>query len=279
MSLHLSAIAKTTQSSLGDHFSAHRLERGRLRGFIEPIMGFDHFVMSGPTFAPHPHAGFSAITYIFEDAQGAMRNRDSLGNNVLIQPGEMVWTQAASGVIHDESPEVTGKTVHGLQLFVNLASKNKHIAPEVFYLSNADIPVVETDAGNRIRVLSGALGDAVSPVEQVEPFDFMDVTLVAPYEQTIRSNWNAMVYVLSGTVRMGADAQSHQLEKNQAIGIHADDEGGEIHMAPQGEARILFFAGQDSKEPVAVHGPFIMNTPAEIELAFSRYRNGEMGRL
>lgn len=279
MSLHLSAIAKTTQSSLGGHFSAQRLEHGRLRGFIEPIMGFDHFVMSGPTFGPHPHAGFSAMTYIFEDAQGAMRNRDSLGNNVLIQPGEMVWTQAAGGVIHDEFPEVTGKTVHGLQLFVNLSSKNKHIAPEVFYLSNADIPVVETDAGNRIRVLSGALGDTASPVEQIEPFDFMDATLVAPFEQTIRPNWNVMVYALSGTVRVGADAQSHQLEKNQAIGIHADDEGGELHMKPQGEARMLFFAGRDSKEPVAVDGPFIMNTPAEIELAFSRYRNGEMGRL
>ena len=70
-------------------------------------MGLDHYRMSGPTFAPHPHAGFSAVSYVFEDSKGGLRNRDSLQHDLVIEPGAMVWTQAGSGVVHDEFPVQT----------------------------------------------------------------------------------------------------------------------------------------------------------------------------
>lgn len=93
MVLALSSVATADAAAQSAHFSARRLDLQALTGFINPVMGFDHFRMSGPTFAPHPHAGFSAVSYVFEDSSGALRNRDSLGNDLSIEPGAMVWTR------------------------------------------------------------------------------------------------------------------------------------------------------------------------------------------
>jgi redox-sensitive bicupin YhaK (pirin superfamily) len=117
-------------------------------------MMFDHYRMSGPTFAPHPHAGLSAVTYVFEDSAGAIHNRDSLGHDLDVQPGEILWTQAGSGVVHDEYPAKHDASVHGLQLFVNLSRKNKFIAPQMLYGRSSAILVWKDAAGNRVRILS-----------------------------------------------------------------------------------------------------------------------------
>jgi redox-sensitive bicupin YhaK (pirin superfamily) len=95
-------------------------------------MMFDHYRMSGPTFAPHPHAGLSAVTYVFEDSAGAIHNRDSLGHDLDVQPGEILWTQAGSGVVHDEYPAKHDASVHGLQLFVNLTARTNLLRLKCF---------------------------------------------------------------------------------------------------------------------------------------------------
>lgn len=105
-------------------FSSYGLRAG---GPIEldPFLNLDDFTMSQPTFPPHPHAGFSAITYMFEDSPGAFVNRDSLGDRSLIEPGAFHWTQAARGMMHEEVPEHPGVRCHGLQMFVNLREVDK----------------------------------------------------------------------------------------------------------------------------------------------------------
>lgn len=92
-------------------------------------MELDHYRMKAITFAPHPHAGFASISYIFEHSRGGLRNRDSLGNDFEVAPGELVWTRAGTGVVHDERPAIVGRDVHGLQIFVNSAAANKAAAP------------------------------------------------------------------------------------------------------------------------------------------------------
>jgi hypothetical protein len=163
MSLQLSPVARAPESSHGGNFSVYRLDLARLEGFVHPILGFDHFRMSGPTFASHPHAGFSAVSFVFEDSPGALRNRDSLGHDLIVQPGELLWTQAGSGVIHDEFPATRGAPIHGLHLFVNLSSKNKHIEPRMLHATIGAIPVSTDEAGNRTRVLTGSSGATVRP--------------------------------------------------------------------------------------------------------------------
>ena len=107
---------------------------------LDPFINLDDFRMSEPTFPPHPHAGFSAVTYMFEDSAGAFTNRDSLGDHSRIGPGSLHWTQAAAGMMHEEIPEQRGLVCHGLQMFVNLRSDHKNAAPRAFHVDAAAVP-------------------------------------------------------------------------------------------------------------------------------------------
>lgn len=279
MSITLSPIARSIDSAAGGHFSVHRLDLRVLQGFIAPIMGFEHFEMSGPTFAPHPHAGFSAVSYVFESSPGSLRNRDSLGHDLVVRPGEMVWTQASRGVIHDEHPDKNGVTVHGLQLFVNLRSEHKHIPPRALHASLEAIPVHRSESGNRTRVLSGEYQGLVGPIQPAEPFDFLDVKLSSPWSRTLKAGQNTLIYVLHGTVRLSVGGDQRLLRQHGAIGARVAGTSTVAVLEPQGEAQVLLLSGKDPEESVAVYGPFIMNTRDEFEQAYERYRSGQMGRL
>jgi len=283
MSLKFSPIIDAAGASHGGNFSVYRLDLGRLVGFIEPVMGFDHFRMSGPTFAPHPHAGFSAVSYVFEDSSGALRNRDSIGHDIVVKPGGLVWTQAGSGVIHDEFPAQNGREVHGLQLFVNVGSRNKSLAPQVFHVDSAQVPTLEVNAGN-IRVLSGEIDGIQSPVSPVESFDFLEASLSAQWNYRVPRDRNVLVYVLAGEVHITAAGTSRRLGAHQAVGIQGQGDDGELRdwelrFDPDTPSHLLVLSGRDPREPVAVYGPFIMNTRNELERAYERYRDGLMGRL
>jgi pirin-like protein len=76
----------------------------QLGGLASPVLVFDDFRVRKLPFSPHPHAGFSAVTYVLEDSQRGLRSRTSLGNDIVVGPGGIVWTQAGRGVIHEEAP-------------------------------------------------------------------------------------------------------------------------------------------------------------------------------
>jgi len=124
---------------------------------FDPFVMVDHFVMPDAAFAPHPHAGFSAVTYLFEDSAGRARNRDSFGTDNDLLPGSLHWTQAGSGMLHEELPSTPGSAAHGLQLFVNSARVHKNVPPEAFHLASDEVPVVHTAGGARVRVVLGDL--------------------------------------------------------------------------------------------------------------------------
>jgi redox-sensitive bicupin YhaK (pirin superfamily) len=175
MSLQFSPVVKAVASSHGDNFSIHRVDLERLEGMAQPVVGFDHFEVDGPTFAPHPHAGFSAVSYVFDDSPGSLRNRDSLGHDVLVAPGELLWTQAGSGIIHEEFPAKSGIVVRGLQLFVNLSGRNKGLSPQMLHSLRADIQVHKGQHGNHTKVVTGHFNGVASRTEPAEPFDFFDL--------------------------------------------------------------------------------------------------------
>lgn len=135
-------IAPLTRTNRGSHFHAFGL-RSTDTIQIDPFLGVDHAWISAPTFPPHPHAGFSAVSYLFLDSETGIVNRDSLGHQNLIQPGGLHWTKAARGIVHEEVPAETGKTTHMLQIFVNLAAAKQQDAPEALSLSPQDVPVVQ----------------------------------------------------------------------------------------------------------------------------------------
>jgi redox-sensitive bicupin YhaK (pirin superfamily) len=134
--------------SNGAGFSGFGLRDPGLHAAIDPFLSVDHFRMSAPTFPPHPHAGFSAVTYLFSDSETGFINRDSLGHRLEISPGAVHWTQAAAGVMHEEYPREPGKQAHGFQIFVNLAASQKHAAPSVKHAGAPDMPTLELDGAN-----------------------------------------------------------------------------------------------------------------------------------
>jgi redox-sensitive bicupin YhaK (pirin superfamily) len=138
--LSLNTLLPMQAFAHGDGFRGFGLRDPRLQTSLDPFLSVDHFWMSQPTFAPHPHAGFNAVTYLFEDSQTSFINRDSLGHQVEIAPGDLHWTQAGAGLMHEELPRDMGRAAHGLQIFVNLPAAAKHAPPQVHHVDAADMP-------------------------------------------------------------------------------------------------------------------------------------------
>ena len=277
-------LTPTVSAEIADHgtaFSARRVAPARFKGAADPVMGFDHYRMRAVTFAPHPHAGFSAISYLFEDSAGGLRNRDSLGHDFVIEPGGVLWTQAGSGVMHDELPAHVGKEVHGLQIFINLSAVNKNAAPQVLRAAAGEIPVWASKGGSRLRVAVGSYGDAVSPLEPTEPSNLFDLDLVAHDTATLplEAGWDMMIYAESGAAQVSAENSDASLAMGDAVAAVAVDVQGSVRVSSESGARLVILSGRALKEPVVQYGPFIMNSEADIHAAIARYQRGEMGVL
>lgn len=244
---------------------------------LDPFLNLDDFVMSEPTFPPHPHAGFSAVTYLFEDSAGAFRNRDSLGDRSRIEPGSLHWTQAARGMMHEEVPERRGDACHGLQMFVNLREEHKRAAPAAYHAAAAEVPEVLPSPGARVRVLAGSFGGAASPLtELLTPVTFLEVHLVAggAIELPAPRDHTAFVMTIGGRGAVAAAAiQAHEALLFAGDGERVHLEGGE------GGLHLLFGVGAPLGEPVLFGGPFAMTRAEDLKDARERFARGEMGAL
>lgn len=154
MSIQFSQVIATQPNGNKSNFLMKAFNLRELGERASPILALDDFVVTGRPFPPHPHAGFAAVTYVFEDSLGSLRSRDSLGNDLVTGPGGIVWTHAGSGIVHHEVPAETGRPLHGLQSFVNLSSTNRLTAPRLLRLTSSEVHEWRTDAGDRVRVLA-----------------------------------------------------------------------------------------------------------------------------
>lgn len=262
---------------LPEHRMTASFRTRSLRGFpgrpLDPFLSIDHFWMSQPTFPPHPHAGFSAVTWMFEDSPGAFTNRDSLGDRSRIGPGALHWTQAASGMLHEEIPEVPGVVSHGLQIFVNLRSDHKRAAPRAFHAD--ELPLARGE-GWSARVLAGRVGDVESPLrELLTPVLLLDVALEAGgvVQLPLPPDHSVFALVIEGVVGVGA----RRAPAHSAVAFADDGDG--VVLSADAPARVVVGGGRPLREEVVAGGPFVMNTREELEQAAARYRAGAMGVL
>lgn len=260
-------------------FSAASVELGRHGAFTSPVLHIDHFRMADVTFAPHPHAGFSAISYIFDDSPGAIRNRDSLGNDFVVGAGGIVWTQAGSGVVHDELPDVVGQTVHGLQIFINLSAASKQLAPAVFHQSAGELPSVLDAKGNQIKVVVGRFGQTASPLIPAEPVNFLDVLIDSHWELEPEEGHSAVLYIAEGEAQVSASGAAIRLPQYNAVGVRGHGTVQVTNAAEGRPLRLIIISGRQLDEPVAQYGPFVMNSREQLQQAFQRYEAGAMGKL
>jgi redox-sensitive bicupin YhaK (pirin superfamily) len=244
---------------------------------LDPFLAITDFHMSQPTFAPHPHAGFSAVTYMFTDSAGSFRNRDSLGDSSLIGPGDLHWTQAAAGMMHEEIPTEPGVDCHGLQLFVNLRSDHKRTAPQAFHVDSAHVPTVQPAPGVDVRVVVGeAFGAGSTPHGLLTPIVLLDVTLTADASVTlpVARDHRAVLLVGDGSI----DIAGTPLTALTVASLDGPADHIDLAAGPDG-ASFLVLAGAPIGEPIVLGGPFCMNTEEELMDAQQRFRTGAMGSL
>lgn len=251
------------------------------RGSLDPFIAGDEFSMAYPVFAPHPHAGFSAVTWMFEDGDGAFTNRDTFSaeRSVQIEPGAIHWTAAGRGMLHEEVPTVPGRAAHGIQLFVDLPRTQKQAPPAAHHASAADIPVVAHDRA-RVRVVVGAHHGTRAVITTPTEVTLLDVSMDAggKLAHTAPADHNVLVWVRRGSVKLDDSVVStHSIARlAPTTEAHRDQlvlEG----LDPKSELVIMH--GRPLGQPILAHGPFVGATPEELRAYVERYQRGEMGSL
>jgi redox-sensitive bicupin YhaK (pirin superfamily) len=210
-----SRIAQAKPFTHGVGFKAYSVGQQGLGSSIHPFLQLDHFFMSQPTFGEHPHQGIAAVTYMFEDSEGSFFNQDSQGDRSFIRPGDLHWTQAGSGVRHEETPTEPGKVCHGIQMFVDLPSADKSAPAKAFHLKSTDIPIYTTLNGGKVRVVLGSAYGMTSPLHLSTSIHFLDVTVAA--HQTIRHEVSvdeiAFLLMIRGIGKLGQTEQLIQAQE------------------------------------------------------------------
>lgn len=271
---------------VGDGFPVRSLfSYSGLGRHLSPFLLLDH---AQPThFEPaarprgvgqHPHRGFETVTIVY---QGEVAHRDSTGAGGTIGAGDVQWMTAGAGIVHEEfhSEAFTrrGGTVEMVQLWVNLPAADKMTEPGYQTILDAQIPVVELPEGaGRVRVIAGEFGGQHGPARSFTPMDVLDMRIAQGATARIptRAGHTLALVVLHGTVLVnGQDiARAGQL-------VHLDRAGNGVEIEANSDASVLWLAGEPIDEPLVGHGPFVMNSQAEIVQAIDDFNAGRFGRM
>lgn len=232
--------------------------------------------MTEPTFAPHAHAGLSAVSMLFEDSTGRFRNRDSLGNNIELAPGDLYWLKAASGAVHDEAP-TPGSRTHALQIFVNLPAAQKLDAPSARHVAATEMPLIE-GPGHRVRVMTGESNGVTGAISPALPFTILDIALQAGGQFTHRAEPGdaTWLHLIRGEVEVDLDGTRHRLTRNTALATH---DAEEIRLLSDEGGQTVLLGGTPLREPFAQKGPFAMRDAEQLEAVIAAHAAGKLGSV
>jgi redox-sensitive bicupin YhaK (pirin superfamily) len=252
-----------------------RVLTGKLQRRLDPFLMLDAFGSDNPDdyiagFPDHPHRGFETVTYMLA---GRMRHRDSAGHEGLLQNGSVQWMIAGRGVIHSEIPEQENGVMEGFQLWLNLPAQNKMREPWYRDFPSEVIPEYVTPEGVTVRVIAGSSNGVAGVVtrEITEPL-YLDIHIPAGAEFStgMPVSHNAFIYVYRGAVQVG-DTQV----ESRRMGILSNMlEADGVVIAATEDARLILVAGKPLNEAIVQYGPFVMNTPEEIQRALQDFGSG-----
>ncbi|MFV0514507.1 MAG: pirin family protein [Jhaorihella sp.] len=262
---------------------------------LDPFLLFDDFRNERPEdyragFPWHPHRGIETITYVLA---GSVEHSDSLGNIGILGAGDVQWMTAGSGILHQEMPRGDARSrMHGFQLWGNLPARDKMTAPRYQDVAATDIPEVTDDDGTRIRVIVGDYRGRSGPVDGIaaDP-QYLDVSVPAGVRKTLKIDTyrRTFAYVFEGSAAFAdASAPAGILLEKEIAGseLHLRDPSGDRTLIRFGSGdeitlqagdegvRFLLISGAPINEPVAWHGPIVMNTREELAQALRELREG-----
>jgi redox-sensitive bicupin YhaK (pirin superfamily) len=233
----------------------------------------------------HPHRGFETVTYLLD---GTFRHQDSTGGGGLITNGDTQWMTAGAGILHIEAPPeelvVSGGLFHGFQLWVNLPASQKWVAPRYQDIGRDRVALLSSpDGGALVRVIAGDVAGAQGPGITYTPIALAHATLFAgaALELPWPSDFNALAYVLAGRGTVGAERRPIQSGQLAVFGpgdvVRLTADRAQESRSP--DLEVLLLGGRPIREPVAWHGPFVMNSRTEIVQALEDFQSGRMGRV
>jgi len=261
---------------------------------FDPFLLFDDFRNEDPSayaggFPWHPHRGIETITYVLS---GTVEHSDSLGNQGSLGAGDVQWMTAGSGIMHQEMPSGNASgQMHGFQLWANLPGSLKMTTPRYQDVGGSEIPEVIDDDGTRVKVITGEFWGKTGPVDGVaaDPL-YLDIFVPAGQRKRLKVDTyrNTFAYVFDGNGRftdasnphgvllekevMGQELNIRDMSGNRTLVQFGTGDEIEVQAGPQG-IRFLLIAGTPIQEPVAWHGPIVMNTREELQQAFDDLRN------
>ena len=262
---------------------------------LDPFLLFDDFRNDNPAdfkagFPWHPHRGIETITYVLD---GTVSHADSLGNTGDLNAGDVQWMTAGSGILHQEMPRGNANgQMHGFQLWANLPGAMKMTAPRYQDVEAKDIPTVIDDDGTSVRVIIGDFWGKSGPVDGIaaDP-QYLDVSVPAGVRKTFKVDTyrRAFAYVFAGSGNfrdasaptgvllekevMGEEVNIRDMSGNRTLIRFGSGDEVTVQAGEEG-IRFLLISGAPLEEPVAWHGPIVMNTRDDLRTAVRELNNG-----
>jgi len=278
---NLKRLQPALRDDIGDLITQRPLPAPHLEQ-IDPFLFLNHHGPQvypphngGLPFGPHPHRGFETVTFIID---GMLTHQDSAGHESIIRKGGVQWMTAGSGLVHAEvsPPEFLrdGGPLEILQLWVNLPPQLKMTKPAYVGLQQEDIPAISVDDGRvDVNLVAGQFQDAVGPVKSLTGVFMSTITFTAGGQLHLPglAGRNVFLYVVRGSVDIGPD---------RAGAMHLaefGEEGDALDLSATEDAIVLLGHAEPTRAPLVAHGPFVMNTRAEINQAIADYQAGLFG--
>lgn len=254
-----------------------RLFGQSLQQRLDPFLMLDAFGSDSPQdyiagFPNHPHRGFETLTYLIA---GRMRHSDNAGHQGLLEAGGIQWMTAGRGIIHSEMPEQQDGLLEGFQLWINLPADAKMQPAGYRDVKQAQLPELIMADGVAVRVIAGTSHGLNGAIQRpvTEP-TILDIRLPAGshYSQSLPAVNNAFFVVYRGEVSVG----DRSVSKGRLAVLKNDQAADGIRMQAQQDSRVLLVSGAPLRQAIVQHGPFVMNTPAQIQQAIEDYQAGRL---
>lgn len=277
---HIEELLKARPASDGDGVRLLRVFGGGNLARFDPLLMLDEFGSNEARdyiggFPPHPHRGFETVTYMLE---GRMEHRDHMDNVGLLQPGDVQWMKAGSGVIHSEMPKQNEGRMRGFQLWLNLPAAEKMTRAEYEDIRGESIPQYTIDSV-AVKALAGELtvnGQRLTGRVTGKSTDpgYLDLRFTAADTEVridVPNGHTALLYVYEGEARVGEAGGRVTAQHLARLSRH-----GNVVLRAAAPTRLLLISGKPINEPIVQHGPFVMNSEAEIRQAINDYNHGTL---